>query len=152
MGDGSRSSDRFRILVSLFAAIAAILIRPLDAQDRLRPSTARGEWPAYAGDLASSRYSPLDQIDRTNFADEEIGYLYIPTNTTAPDYLVDFTPELRGQAVAAVKGFTLGPLYTPPSLNGTLTRLGSVGGANWGVRLSIPKRGCCSCRHAAATV
>jgi quinoprotein glucose dehydrogenase len=50
---------------------------------------------------------------------------------TAED-LVDFTPALREQALAAVKGFTLGPLYTPPSLNGTLTRPAAVGGANWG--------------------
>ncbi|MGH7341749.1 MAG: hypothetical protein ACREKH_14750 [Candidatus Rokuibacteriota bacterium] len=31
------------------------------------PSTARGEWPTYGGDLASSKYSPLDQITAANF-------------------------------------------------------------------------------------
>lgn len=46
--------------------------------------------------------------------------------------LVDFTPEIRAMAVDAMKGFKYGPLFTPPSLAGTITRPGSVGGANWG--------------------
>ena len=35
------------------------------------------------------------------------------------DDLVDFTPELRQMAQAAVKPFRIGPLFTPPSLQGT---------------------------------
>ena len=31
-----------------------------------------GEWPTYGGDLGGSKYSPLDQIDRSNFEDLEI--------------------------------------------------------------------------------
>jgi quinoprotein glucose dehydrogenase len=45
---------------------------------------------------------------------------------------VDFTPELHDQAVAAVRKLRLGPLYTPPSAQGTLQRPGIIGGANWG--------------------
>ena len=30
-------------------------------------STANGEWPTYGGDLANSKYSPLDQITAANF-------------------------------------------------------------------------------------
>jgi quinoprotein glucose dehydrogenase len=64
------------------------------------------------------------------------------------DDLVDFTPELRAMAMKAVEGFTLGPLFTPPSTNGTITRPFSVGGANWGgaavdpesARLYVPSR------------
>jgi quinoprotein glucose dehydrogenase len=48
-----------------------------------------------------------------------------------PDDLVDFTPELRRMAQEAVKPFRMGPLFTPPSLQGTLMRPGTVGGANW---------------------
>jgi quinoprotein glucose dehydrogenase len=43
--------------------------------------------------------------------------------------------------VAAVKGFTLGPLYTPPSIDGTITRPASVGGANWGGASVDPETG-----------
>ncbi len=33
-----------------------------------------GEWPTYGGDLGGSKYSPLDQIDATNFGDLEIAW------------------------------------------------------------------------------
>ena len=36
--------------------------------------TANGEWRSYAGDIAGTKYSPLDQIDRDNFADLEIAW------------------------------------------------------------------------------
>jgi quinoprotein glucose dehydrogenase len=55
--------------------------------------------------------------------------------------LVDFTPELRAAAVKAVEGFTLGPLFTPPTTNGTITRPFSVGGANWGGASVDPETG-----------
>jgi quinoprotein glucose dehydrogenase len=46
--------------------------------------------------------------------------------------LIDFTPELRAEALAAFRRFRSGPLYTPPSLGpGTLVVPGPEGGANW---------------------
>ena len=45
--------------------------------------------------------------------------------------LADFTPEIRTLAEQAVQGFRLGPLFTPPSREGTLMRPGTTGGANW---------------------
>ena len=47
------------------------------------------------------------------------------------DDLVDFTPEIRAMAVKAVQGFTLGPLFTPPTTEGTIQRPGTNGGGNW---------------------
>ena len=35
---------------------------------------ATGEWPTYGGDLGSTKYSPLDQIDGENFGDLEIAW------------------------------------------------------------------------------
>ena len=35
---------------------------------------ANGEWPTYGGDLGGTKYSPLDQIDATNFGDLEIAW------------------------------------------------------------------------------
>ena len=57
------------------------------------------------------------------------------------DDLIDFTPELRALALKAVEGFTLGPLYTPPTLNGTITRPFSVGGATGGGASVDPETG-----------
>ena len=56
------------------------------AQSSPRPSTARGEWPTYAGDLASSRYSPLDQITRENFSTLQIAW-----RATTPDARLSVT-------------------------------------------------------------
>jgi quinoprotein glucose dehydrogenase len=55
------------------------------------------------------------------------------------DNLIDFTPELRAEALEIVKRYTIGPLYTPPTVRndepggnlGTIQLPGSVGGANW---------------------
>ncbi len=44
----------------------------------------------------------------------------------------DLTPEIHALAVAEMKRFRIGPLFTPPSLRGTLQRPGASGGANWG--------------------
>jgi quinoprotein glucose dehydrogenase len=48
------------------------------------------------------------------------------------DDLIDYTPELKAMAREAVKSYRLGPLFTPPSLEGTVTLPGVIGGAGWG--------------------
>ena len=63
------------------------------------------------------------------------------------DDLVDFTPEIREMAVAAVKNFRLGPLFTPPMLShdgglqGTIQRPHVGGGANWSGAAVDPETG-----------
>src|SRR2546428_7065920 len=55
------------------------------------------------------------------------------------DDLIDFTPELRAEAVAIAKQYVIGPIYTPPSLKsdepggtkGTLMVPSWIGGGNW---------------------
>jgi quinoprotein glucose dehydrogenase len=44
----------------------------------------------------------------------------------------DLTPEINALAVAEMKKFRIGPLFTPPSLRGTIQRPTAGGGANWG--------------------
>ncbi len=46
--------------------------------------------------------------------------------------LVDFTPDIRARALAAVQPHRMGPLFEPPSLQGTIQVPGWGGGANWG--------------------
>ncbi len=48
------------------------------------------------------------------------------------DDVIDFTPELRAQALEVLKQFERGPLFTPPSEKGTIQLPGNVGGADWG--------------------
>ena len=53
----------------------------------------------------------------------------------------DLTPEIHALAVAQMERFRLGPLFTPPSLRGTLQRPGASGGANWGGAAFDPETG-----------
>ena len=53
----------------------------------------------------------------------------------------DLTPEIHALAVAEMKRFRLGPLFTPPSIQGTLQRPGASGGANWGGAAFDPETG-----------
>ncbi|HYB93773.1 MAG TPA: pyrroloquinoline quinone-dependent dehydrogenase [Vicinamibacterales bacterium] len=55
--------------------------------------------------------------------------------------LADFTPEMRAMAEKAIQGFRIGPLFTPPSLQGTIVRPGPNGGANWGGAAVDPETG-----------
>jgi quinoprotein glucose dehydrogenase len=55
------------------------------------------------------------------------------------DDLIDFTPELKAEAVAYLKDYVIGPMYTPPSListapggkKGTYVNPGTWGASNW---------------------
>ena len=44
----------------------------------------------------------------------------------------DLTPAIKALAVEEMQKFRIGPLFTPPSLMGTLQRPTTGGGANWG--------------------
>jgi quinoprotein glucose dehydrogenase len=55
--------------------------------------------------------------------------------------LIDFTPEIRSQALEAIKDFRVGPLFTPPSMEGTVVMPGAIGGAGWGGGALDPSTG-----------
>ena len=43
--------------------------------------TSNGEWRSYAGDIGGKKYSPLDQIGASNFADLEIAWEWTSVDT-----------------------------------------------------------------------
>ncbi len=49
---------------------------PAQYQGAGAPSTAKGEWPTNAGDNAGTRYSPLSQIDASNFNKLEVAWRF----------------------------------------------------------------------------
>jgi quinoprotein glucose dehydrogenase len=55
--------------------------------------------------------------------------------------LVDFTPAIKAAALEAIKDYRLGPLYTPPSREGTIVMPGAIGGAGWGGGAFDPQTG-----------
>lgn len=57
------------------------------------------------------------------------------------DDAFDATPALQAAAQAGLRRYRLGPLYTPPSIEGTVMRPGVIGGSNWGGAAFDPESG-----------
>jgi quinoprotein glucose dehydrogenase len=63
------------------------------------------------------------------------------------DDLINFTPALREEALHAIEGYRLGPVFAPPSLvvansnKGTIVAPGFGGGANWESGAADPETG-----------
>ena len=87
------------------------------------------ERPVPKGDVPGEWYSPTQPFPTRPAPFERQG--------VSVDDLIDFTPELRAEALEVVKNYRMGPLFTPPSLGdpngtwGTLTLPNNQGGANW---------------------
>jgi quinoprotein glucose dehydrogenase len=87
------------------------------------------EKPVEKGDVPGEWYSPTQPIPTKPSA--------YAKNGTSIDDLIDFTPELRAQAVTVASRFKLGPIFTPPIVSkpdgplGTLARGPTNGGSNW---------------------
>ena len=82
------------LTVTVYASVGLFAQRP-------RPTgTQHGEWPTYGGDLASTRYSPLDQIDRNNFSRLEVAWRF-KTDALGPrpEYNLQSTPLMVGGVV-----------------------------------------------------
>lgn len=81
------------------------------------------ETPVPPSDVPGEKASPTQPIPSKPAPFEYQG--------STVDGLVDFTAEIRAEAIKAVEGFRTGPLFTPPSLQGTIVRPGTTGGGNW---------------------
>jgi len=68
--------------------LLALLTLPLLAQ-----STRTGDWPTYTGDNRGTRYSPLDQINASNFSNLEVAWRFKTDNLgPRPEYKLEGTP------------------------------------------------------------
>lgn len=68
--------NAFRLVPAAVLLVAAYAwVSPLvSGQASPMPSTRNGEWPMYTADLRGSKYSPLDQINATNFSKLEVAW------------------------------------------------------------------------------
>ena len=76
-------------------AVAAVLIALQQAgiAQSGQPSTAKGEWPYYTADIRGSRYSPLDQINASNFGKLEVAWRFKTDNFGPfPEFKLEGTP------------------------------------------------------------
>ena len=82
------------------------------------------ERPVPASDVPGERASPTQPMPTlpAPFSSQEV----------RESDLIDFTPELRRRARELFAQYRSGPIFTPPSLQGTITMPGAIGGAGWG--------------------
>ena len=69
------------------------------------PSTKNGEWPYYTADVRGSRYSPLDQINGSNFNQLEVAWRFKTDNLgTRPEFKLEGTPLMVKGVIYATGG------------------------------------------------
>ncbi|PYR21487.1 MAG: quinoprotein glucose dehydrogenase [Acidobacteria bacterium] len=84
------------------------------------------ERPVAKGDVPGEWYSPTQPFPTRPPAYDRQG--------VSIDDLIDFTPELRAQAVKAIERYKIGPIFTPPvlsKLEGPIATLTSGFATNW---------------------
>ncbi len=97
-----------------------------------------GEWRAWAGDLGSTRYAPLDQINAGNFSTLEVAWRFKTDNLgPRPDFNLQATPLMVN-----------GVLYTTAGANRNAVALNAATGEMlWMHRLDEGQRGAASVRR-----
>ena len=84
------------------------------------------ERPVEKGTVPREWYSPTQPFPTRPPSVERQGFL--------PDYVLDFTPELKAEALALIEKYKIGPVYTPPIVKGEGGKEGLLfipNGPNW---------------------
>jgi quinoprotein glucose dehydrogenase len=126
------------VALSLMSGILAV-IAPLSGQSPAgKPSITNGEWPDYSGDLRGWRYSPLDQINASNFNQLQVAWRFKTDHLgPRPEYKLEGTPVM-------VKGM----LYTTGGTRRSVISLdGRTGELNWAHSLREGRRAAVSPRQ-----
>jgi quinoprotein glucose dehydrogenase len=95
-----------RIVPAAFVVAGAVALIPrLSGQSTALPSTKNGEWPMYTADLRGSKYSPLDQINGSNFSKLEVAWRFKTDNLgPRPENKLEGTPIMVKGMVYATAG------------------------------------------------
>ena len=86
-------SHTLRRSVQTLVLLAAAVVWMTTSVSGQKPSTANGEWPHYTADEKGTKYSPLDQIDASNFDDLEVAWRFKTDNFgPRPEFKLEGTP------------------------------------------------------------
>src|ERR1700682_6322174 len=85
----------------VFCAGLLGVVMPASAQTGAK----NGEWRTYGGDLGNTRYSPLDQINASNFDKLEVAWRFNTANLSpGPEFNLEATPLMVGGKIYSVAG------------------------------------------------
>src|SRR2546426_8012993 len=101
----SRTINRVVLPAALLAAGLLWMTLSVLGQSGGQPSTKNGEWPNYSADLKGTRYSPLDQINGTNFNRLEVAWRF-KTDALGPrpEYNLESTPLMANGRLFSTGG------------------------------------------------
>ena len=86
-----------------------------------QPGTEDGEWRYQSGDAGGTRFSPLDQIDPSNFNDLEVAWVFRGDNFSPhPNYTFKSTPSYIDGTLYTVAGYRRTVVAIDPSSGETL--------------------------------
>ncbi|MGH9382830.1 MAG: PQQ-binding-like beta-propeller repeat protein [Vicinamibacterales bacterium] len=89
----SRTLPRIGSTTLLLTLALAGTLSTVSGQSSNQPSTSKGEWPYYTGDIRGSRYSPLDQINASNFSKLTVAWRFKTDNLGPfPEFKLEGTP------------------------------------------------------------
>ncbi len=133
-----RLARRHTLLVVALSVIALAWIGLAATGDAPgQPSTKNGDWPYYTADLKGTKYSPLDQINASNFNKLEVAWRFKTDNLgTRPEFKLEGTPV----AVKGVLYTTAGTRRSVVALDGTTGELIWAHSIREGKRAAIAPR------------
>jgi quinoprotein glucose dehydrogenase len=89
----SRIITRSTLAALAFAGGVVYMAAGPSGQTTGQPSTKNGDWPSYNADIKGTRYSPLDQINASNFGKLEVAWRFKTDNLgTRPEFKLEGTP------------------------------------------------------------
>ena len=92
-------------------------------------ATGKPIWPIEqravpASDVPGERAAPTQPFPTLPAPITKLGF--------GAEDVIDFTPEIKRAALAVLQQYRAGPLFAPPSLQGTIGMPGVIGGSGWG--------------------
>jgi quinoprotein glucose dehydrogenase len=120
----------------LIGVVLALLCTPAALTAQVIPgalaestaSLARGEWPAYAGTYAATRYSPLTQINRGNAKDLHVAWRWKSPDQAIKQANPKVGPTRANESTPLMVG---GTLYTSTSLSQVAAIDAATGETKW---------------------
>src|SRR5262249_9894568 len=107
------------------SAPASLTVRVIANRKLLTDGTASGMWPTYAGNLSSSKYSPLSQINADN-----VGRLAVAWRWRSPDNDI-VIPGIFNSVFESTPLMVDGVLYTSTSYSQVAAINAATGATLW---------------------
>src|SRR4026207_283111 len=101
----TRTTQRTLLTAVAIAGVIGLRVAGPSGQAPGFPTTKNGEWPYYTADVKGSRYSPLDQINASNFNQLEVAWRFKADNPAPrPEFKLEGAPLMVKGMIYATGG------------------------------------------------